>query len=52
MSGKQVAMIALPGQNAGTQNYELNTADFAAGMYNVTMKVNNMIHTQKLSVVK
>ncbi len=52
MTGKQVAMISLPGQNAGTQNYELNTADFASGFYNVTMKVNNMVHTQKLSVVK
>lgn len=52
MSGKQVRMIALKGQSIGTNNYELNTSDLAAGFYNVSMKVNNQVHTQKLSVVK
>lgn len=52
MSGKQVRMISLKGQTVGTNNYELNTSDLAAGFYNVSMKVNNQVHTQKLSVVK
>jgi|GEM_PF-6156040 len=52
MSGKQVRMVSLKGQTVGTNNYELNTSDLAAGFYNVSMKVNNQVHTQKLSVVK
>jgi len=52
MTGKQVDMVQLKGQATGTFNYELNTSAYASGFYNVTMRVNNQVYTQKLNVVK
>jgi len=52
MSGKQVDMIKLNGQNVGTFNYELNTSAYASGFYNVSMQVNNRVYTQKLNITR
>lgn len=52
MAGKQVKLIDLNNQYAGTQNYVLNTSDMAVGTYSVSMLVNNKTYTQKLNVVK
>lgn len=51
MTGKQISQVQINGQ-AGTSDYQLNTAELAAGYYNVSMLVNGQVFTQKLNVVK
>lgn len=51
MAGKQISQVQINGQ-AGTSDYQLNTADLASGYYNVSMVVNGQVFTQKLNVVK
>ncbi|MBS1689670.1 MAG: T9SS type A sorting domain-containing protein, partial [Bacteroidetes bacterium] len=52
MSGRLIANINEGNFHAGHQQLTLNTAQFAAGIYNVTVVAGNSSATQRLSVIK